>query len=175
MATRPGSVDPGALLYLLRHQLTLDELDRTLEHQSGLLGLSGLSADVRELKRSDDPAVRLALQIFAYRVARAVGSLAVPLGGLDALVFTAGIGEHSAGVRADVCAPHPSLSSGSSSIQTETNTRSLTPRSHAREVRFGSSSCVPARTSSLRGRRASSSAASTKRRPPGRRVAAAKP
>ncbi len=104
MSTRPGSVDPGALLYLLRHQLTLDELERTLEHESGLRGLSGLSGDVRELERSEEPAARLALQIFAYRVATAVGSLAVPLGGLDALVFTAGIGEHSAAVRAQVCA-----------------------------------------------------------------------
>jgi acetate kinase len=103
MATRPGSVDPGALLYLLRHPLGLDELDRTLEHESGLLGLSGLSGDVRELERSDDPAARLALQIFSYRVATAVGAMAVALGGLDALVFTAGIGEHSAAVRADVC------------------------------------------------------------------------
>jgi acetate kinase len=104
MATRPGSVDLGALLYLLRHQLTLDELDRTLEHESGLLGVSGLSADVRELERSDDPAARLALRIFTYRVATAVGAMAVALGGLDALVFTAGIGEHSAAVRAHVCA-----------------------------------------------------------------------
>jgi acetate kinase len=104
MATRPGSVDPGALLYLLRHRLTLDELDRTLEHESGLRGLSGVSGDVEELEQSADPAARLALQIFAYRVATAVGAMAVPLAGLDALVFTAGIGEHSAPVRAEVCA-----------------------------------------------------------------------
>jgi acetate kinase len=104
MATRPGSVDPGALLNLLRHRLSLDELDRTLEHESGLRGVSGLSGDVRELERSDDPAARLALQIFTYRVATAVGSSAVALGGLDALVFTAGIGEHSAAVREQVCA-----------------------------------------------------------------------
>jgi acetate kinase len=103
MATRPGSVDPGALVYLLRNELTLDQLDRTLEHESGLLGLSGVSGDVRELERSDDAAARLALQIFAYRIALAVGSMAVPLGGVDAVVFTAGIGEHSAAVRADVC------------------------------------------------------------------------
>ena len=103
MTTRPGSVDPGALLYLLRHHLTLDELDRTLEHESGLRGLSGLSGDVRELERSDDPAARLALQVFAYRIATAIGALAVPLGGLDALVFTAGIGEHSVAVRAWIC------------------------------------------------------------------------
>ena len=104
MATRPGSVDPGALLYLLRRGLTLDELDRALEHESGLLGLSGLSGDVRELEASDDPAARLALDVFAYRVATAVGAMAAALDGLDALVFTAGIGEHSADVRARVCA-----------------------------------------------------------------------
>ena len=103
MATRPGSVDPGALVYMLRHQLTLDELDRMLENDSGLLGLSGLSGDVRELEQADDSGARLALQIFAYRVATAVAAMAVPLGGLDALVFTAGIGEHSAAVRAEIC------------------------------------------------------------------------
>jgi acetate kinase len=103
MATRPGTVDPGALLYLLRHHLTLDGLDALLEHQSGLLGLSEMSGDVAELERSDDGRVRLALQVFAYRVASAVGAMAVALDGLDALVFTAGIGEHSSRVRADIC------------------------------------------------------------------------
>jgi acetate kinase len=103
MATRPGSVDPGALLYLLRHHLTLDDLDRLLEHESGLAGLSGRSGDVKELEQADDPAARLALDVFSYRVATAVGAMAVALDGLDALVFTAGIGEHSAGVRARIC------------------------------------------------------------------------
>ncbi len=104
MATRAGSVDPGALLYLLRHHLTLEELDGVLEHESGLAGLSGLSGDVGELERADDPDAALALTVFAYRVAAAVGAMAAALGGLDALVFTAGIGEHSAQVRAAVCA-----------------------------------------------------------------------
>jgi acetate kinase len=104
MATRAGSVDPGALLYLLRHHLTLDELDRMLEHESGLAGLSGLSGDVEELERSEKPGAKLALAVFAYRVATAVGALAVALDGLEALVFTAGIGEHSSRVRAAVCA-----------------------------------------------------------------------
>jgi acetate kinase len=103
MSTRPGTVDPGALLYLLRHHLTLDGLDALLEHQSGLLGLSEMSGDVAELERSDDARVRLALQVFAYRVASAVGAMAVALDGLDALVFTAGIGEHSSRVRAHIC------------------------------------------------------------------------
>lgn len=104
MATRPGSVDPGALLYLLRHHLTIDGLDRVLEHESGLAGLSGLSGDVRELERANDPSARLALGVFTYRVATAIGAMAVALDGLDALVFTAGIGEHSAPTRSGVCA-----------------------------------------------------------------------
>jgi acetate kinase len=103
MATRPGSVDPGALLYLLEHHLTRDELDQMLEHESGLLGLSGMSGDVRELEASDTDCARLALAVFSYRVATAVGAMATALGGLDALVFTAGVGEHSAPVRAAVC------------------------------------------------------------------------
>ena len=103
MTTRPGSVDPGALLYLLEHHLTLEELDRMLEHESGLVGLSGLSGDIRELENSNAPAARLALAVFTYRVATAVGAMATALGGLDALVFTAGIGENSASVRAAVC------------------------------------------------------------------------
>ena len=104
MATRPGNVDPGALLYLLRHQVTWQELDDAIEHRSGLLALSGFSGDLSELQRDESPAARLALEIFAYRVAGAVAAMSVPLGGLDALVFTAGIGEHSARVRRDVCA-----------------------------------------------------------------------
>jgi acetate kinase len=104
MATRPGSVDPGALLYLLRRGVSPTALDEAIEHRSGLLGLSGISGDVAELERSDSETARLALDVFAYRVAVAVGSMAVALGGLDALVFTAGIGEHSAAVRRDICA-----------------------------------------------------------------------
>jgi acetate kinase len=104
MATRPGSVDPGALLHLLRHGVELAELDDAIEHESGLLGLSGLSGSVEELERSSDPAAELALRVFAYRVAGAVAAMAAALDGLDAVVFTAGIGEGSARVRADVCA-----------------------------------------------------------------------
>jgi acetate kinase len=103
MATRAGSVDPGALLHLLRHGVALDELDRALEHESGLLALSGLSESVQELERSSERAAAFALELFAYRVAAAVGAMATALGGVDALVFTAGIGEGSSRVRADVC------------------------------------------------------------------------
>ena len=103
MADAPGSVDPGALLYLLRRGLTVDQLDQALEHESGLLGLSG-SATVRDLERAEDDASRLALEVFSYRVAGAIAAATVPLGGLDAVVFTAGIGENSALVRRLVCA-----------------------------------------------------------------------
>jgi acetate kinase len=91
MVTRSGSVDPGALLHLLRHGVSVDELDHALEHESGLYALSG-TTDVREVSG-------LALDVFTYRVAQAVASMAVALGGLDALVFTAGIGEHSEEIR----------------------------------------------------------------------------
>ena len=104
MATRAGTVDPGALLYLLRHGVSVDELDEALERESGLLALSGVSADVYALERSPEAPAAFALEVLAYRVAGAVAAMSVPLGGLDALVFTAGIGEHSPRVRADVCA-----------------------------------------------------------------------
>jgi acetate kinase len=101
MATRSGSVDPGALLHLLRHGLSLDELEHALELESGLFGLSG-SDRVEELERSDNAGARLALEVFAYRVAGAVAAMTTALGGLDALVFTAGIGENSELIRTRV-------------------------------------------------------------------------
>jgi acetate kinase len=108
MTTRSGSVDPGALLYLLReHGLSADELDRALEHESGLAGLSGRSGDVRELLAAEaegDAASRLALAIYVRRIAGAVASMATSLGGLDALVFTAGVGERSPELRERICA-----------------------------------------------------------------------
>jgi acetate kinase len=107
MTTRSGSVDPGALLYLLRERgLSVAELDRALEHESGLKGLSGRSGDVRELEEADqagDEPARLTLAVYVHRIAGAVAASAAALGGLDALVFTAGVGEHSATVRARVC------------------------------------------------------------------------
>jgi acetate kinase len=103
MATRAGSVDPGILVHLLRHGVSLEELDSLLEHNSGLAGLSGITSDVRELEASDRPEAKLALDVFTYRIAGAVGSMAAALGGLDALAFTAGVGEHSAFVRRLVC------------------------------------------------------------------------
>jgi acetate kinase len=97
MATRSGSVDPGALLHLLRNRaIALEDLDHALEHDSGLLGLGG-TEEPRELEGT------LALAVYTYRVATAIGAMAAALNGLDALVFTAGVGEGSARVRADVC------------------------------------------------------------------------
>lgn len=106
MATRSGSIDPGALLYVLReHKLSIDELDHVLNEESGLLGLSGTSASVRELEAAakQDPQARLALRVYGHRIAGAVAAMATSLGGLDALVFTAGVGEGSPATRADVC------------------------------------------------------------------------
>jgi acetate kinase len=104
MATRSGSVDPGAVLHLLRSGMSADELDHALEHESGLLGLSGLSDDVRELEAATAPEAAAALAHYAYRIATTVGAMAVALGGLDALAFSGGVGEHSWRVRTAVCA-----------------------------------------------------------------------
>jgi acetate kinase len=104
MTTRSGSIDPGALLYLLRERgLGVEQLDYALEHESGLAGLSGGTGDVRDLERADDERSRLALALYVRRVAAAVATSATALGGVDAIVFTAGVGEHSAAVRAQVC------------------------------------------------------------------------
>ena len=103
MATRAGTIDPEILLYLQRHEhATSDELEQTLEHESGLLALGG-SARVEELESSPEPQAALALSVFCYRVAGAVAAMTSALGGLDGLVFTAGIGEGSAFVREQVC------------------------------------------------------------------------
>lgn len=104
MGTRPGSVDPGVLLYLMdEHGMDSKALAKLLYHESGLLGVSGLSSDMRALLASDDPHAKEAVDLFVHRIGRELGSLAAALGGLDALVFTAGIGENAAPIRAAVC------------------------------------------------------------------------
>jgi acetate kinase len=104
MGTRTGTIDPGVILHLMSERgMSLGEVTELLYKKSGLLGLSGLSSDVRDLLASDSPHAAWALDVFVYRVGRELGSLAAPLGGLDALVFTAGIGEHAALIRARVC------------------------------------------------------------------------
>jgi acetate kinase len=104
MGTRCGSLDPGVVLYLIdRHDMDARALENLIYHQSGLLGVSGISSDMRALLASEDPHAVEALDLFVYRIGRELGSLAAALRGLDALVFTGGIGEHAAAIRARVC------------------------------------------------------------------------
>ncbi len=101
MATRSGSVDPGLLLHLLHEGMAPGELGEMLERRSGLLGISARSGDVRALlAASDDPDARLALDVLGWRLRAAVGAMIGVLGGIDLLVFTGGIGEHAAEIRA---------------------------------------------------------------------------
>ena len=104
MGTRSGALDPGVLLYLMntRH-MDARAIEKLLYYQSGLLGVSGISGDMRTLLASNDPRARLAIDLYCYRIRRELGSLAATLGGLDAIVFTGGIGENSADIRSRVC------------------------------------------------------------------------
>ncbi|MBS0463710.1 MAG: acetate/propionate family kinase [Proteobacteria bacterium] len=104
MGRRCGNLDPGVVLYLLQHKgMSAAQVADLLHQHSGLLGVSGISDDMRELLASADPHAREAIDLFVYRIGREIGSLAAALGGLDALVFTAGIGEHAAEIRRRVC------------------------------------------------------------------------
>jgi acetate kinase len=107
MATRSGSIDPSIVLHVQqRHGLTVEEVEAALNHQSGLLGVSGFSADMRQILdavHAGHPQAQLALAIYTRRVRQAIGALAVTLGGVDALVFTAGVGEHAGQVREIIC------------------------------------------------------------------------
>jgi acetate kinase len=104
MGTRPGSVDPGVILYLFQQlELSAKEVEAILYKKSGLLGISGLSNDMRDLLKSQESSARLAVDYFVYRAAKEIGALAAVLGGVDALVFTAGIGENSPEIRRRIC------------------------------------------------------------------------
>ena len=104
MGTRPGSIDPGVLLYLMQERgMDAAAISDLLYHRCGLLGVSGISHDMRELLASADPRAAEAVDLFVYRAVTQIGGLAAAMGGLDALVFTAGIGEHAAPVRARIC------------------------------------------------------------------------
>lgn len=104
MGTRCGALDPGVLLYLMRGQgMGVEEIEDLLYKRSGLLGISGISNDMRTLRESDDPRAQDAIDFFVYRIGQNLGALTAALGGLDALVFTAGIGENDAATRAAVC------------------------------------------------------------------------
>ena len=104
MGTRVGSLDPGAVVHLMAHHgLSVEEVEHLIYHESGLLGVSGFSNDMRELLASPDPRAGEAIDLFVYRIGRELGSLAAALSGLDAIVFTAGIGENAAAIRDRVC------------------------------------------------------------------------
>ncbi|TVR96210.1 MAG: acetate/propionate family kinase [Rhodospirillales bacterium] len=104
MGTRPGALDPGVLLYLLQAgDMDVAALEKLLYTESGLLGVSGISNDMRDLLASDDPRAVEAIDLFVYHIGKHLGALAAVLGGLDALVFTAGIGEHAPLIRERVC------------------------------------------------------------------------
>jgi acetate kinase len=104
MGTRPGSVDPGVILYLFQGlNMSPKQVEEILYKKSGLLGISGISNDMRDLLSSQEPPARLAVDYFVYRVSKEIGALTAVLGGVDGLVFTAGIGENSAEVRRRIC------------------------------------------------------------------------
>jgi len=103
MGTRCGTLDPGVILFLLREGWSVDSLEDLLYKRSGLLGISGVSNDVRALLASDCPRAAEAIEFFVFRAVREIGSLSAALGGLDGLVFTAGVGENSPLIRERVC------------------------------------------------------------------------
>jgi acetate kinase len=104
MGTRPGAIDPGVVLYLFQHlKLSVKEVENILYKKSGLLGISGESNDMRDLLKSNESQARLAVDYFIFRIAKEIGALTAVLGGIDALVFTAGIGENSAEIRQRIC------------------------------------------------------------------------
>ncbi|WP_246766527.1 acetate/propionate family kinase, partial [Bordetella pertussis] len=102
MGTRPGRLDPGVVLWMMERGMSHDDIEHLLYHDCGLKGLSGIGNDVRELLASDAPAARLALDYFAWRVAEGIAGLGCAMNGIDAIVFTAGIGENAAPVRAAI-------------------------------------------------------------------------
>jgi acetate kinase len=104
MGTRCGAIDPAVVIYLMdERKLDVRAIEKLIYTQSGLLGVSGISSDMRVLLASSNPRATLAVDLFVYRIGRELGSLAAALGGLDAIVFTAGIGEHAAAIRERVC------------------------------------------------------------------------
>lgn len=107
MGTRCGSIDPSIVLHVLQHKgLTVEQVETALNRESGLLGVSGISGDMRQVlaaAKAGNEFARLAIGIYSHRVRQAIGSFAVTMGGIDALVFTAGVGEHAAEIRASVC------------------------------------------------------------------------
>jgi acetate kinase len=105
MGTRSGDLDPGVILYLLNQGYSADQLEILLDHESGLLGVSGLTSEMKSLleQRNSNPHASLATRMYVYEICKYIGAFAAALGGLDTLVFTGGIGEHAAPVRAEIC------------------------------------------------------------------------
>jgi acetate kinase len=104
MGTRPGALDPGVVLYLFQGLgLSVQEVETILYKKSGLLGISGISSDMRDLMPRSEPEAKLAVDYFVYRAVKEIGALAAVLGGVDGLVFTAGIGENSSEIRRRIC------------------------------------------------------------------------
>jgi acetate kinase len=104
MGTRPGNIDAGVLLHLLRQGMSVDDLERLLYHQSGLLGLSELSADMKTVSDSETPQAKRAIDIYCHRIATELGRYAAELQGLDMLIFTGGVGENATEIRARIIA-----------------------------------------------------------------------
>lgn len=138
MGTRCGDLDPGVVLYLIE-ELGMDvaAVQKLIYQESGLLGVSGISADMRTLEASDDPRARAAIDLMVYRIGRELGSLAAALGGLDALVFSGGIGENSVALRAAVCRDAAWLG-----VELDTAANGANPRGVARISAAGSKVAV---------------------------------
>jgi acetate kinase len=133
MGTRSGDVDPGVLLYLLRQGYSAEKVEDLINHKAGLLGVSGQTSDMKALleNRSADPAAALAVTMFCYQVRKFIGAFAAALGGLDTLVFTGGIGEHAAPVRAGICEGLEHLGVAIDSEANDRNAETVSPaRSH---------------------------------------------
>ena len=143
MGTRPGALDPGVVLYLFQTLgLSAKEVESVLYKKSGLLGISGISNDMRDLLGNTAASAQLAVDYFVYQAAKQIGAMAGALGGVDGLVFTAGIGENSAEIRA----PHlRGVAPGSVSNSTPTRTRRDRPASRARDRPCLRGSCRPTR------------------------------
>ncbi len=108
MSTRAGDLDPGVIVYLLEQRgMSARAVNQLINHEAGLLGISGITADMQDLQAQEErqPGAALAVAVFCYQARKFIGALAAALGGLDTLVFTGGIGEHSSAVRARICAP----------------------------------------------------------------------
>jgi acetate kinase len=138
MGTRPGDLDTGVILYLLEQKgCSAARLSELVNQKSGLLGVSGLSSDVKTLldARATNPNAAMAVEMFCYQLRKTVGALAASLGGLDTLIFTGGIGEHAAAVRAEVCDGLEFLGIAIDPRRNDTNEDTISPAASKCRVR----------------------------------------